>query len=91
MNPVVSDETVMYGMSPPRFSPLTDCTTNYRPVLSSERAPKDEEQSNCLVKERKKKHLVMGPQGVHETKTDKTTNLRSQHQLNSIWTYGIQL
>jgi hypothetical protein len=31
-------------LSPPRLLPLTDCTTNYRPVLSSERAHENEEQ-----------------------------------------------
>jgi hypothetical protein len=40
----VSDETVMYVQYV--------CTTNYWPILSSERAPQDEEQSNCLAKER---------------------------------------
>jgi hypothetical protein len=69
-------------MSPPQFWPLTDCTTNYRPVLSSERTPKDEEQSNCPAKERKNKNLVMGPKGVPNTKTDRPTDRRSQHQLN---------
>jgi hypothetical protein len=34
-------------------------TTNYRPALSSEREPQ-EEQSNCPAKERKEKNLVMG-------------------------------
>jgi hypothetical protein len=72
-------------LSPPRLWPLTDCTTNYRPVLSSERAPHDEEQSNCPAKKRKKKkkELVMSPKGVPETKTDKPNDSRSQHQLNS--------
>jgi hypothetical protein len=51
--------------------------------LSSERAPQDEEQSNCPAKERKKKYLVMGPKGVPDTKTDKPTDRQSQHQLNS--------
>jgi hypothetical protein len=50
-NRVVSDETVM---SPPRLWPLTDCITNYRSVLSSERAPQGEEQSSFPAKERKK-------------------------------------
>jgi hypothetical protein len=36
--------------SPPRLWPLTDCTTNYRPVLSSQRAPQDKEQSNFPAK-----------------------------------------
>jgi hypothetical protein len=33
---------------------------NYKPVLSSERAPLNEEQSNCPAKERKKKNLIIG-------------------------------
>jgi hypothetical protein len=33
---------------------MTDCTTHYNPVLSSDRAPKDEEQRNFPAKERKK-------------------------------------
>jgi hypothetical protein len=72
-------------MSPPWFWPLTDCTTNYRPVLSSERAPQDEEQKNCPAKEKKKKNLVMNPKGVTDTKTDRPTDRRSQHQPNSFW------
>jgi hypothetical protein len=68
-------------MSPSRLWPLTDCTINYRPVLSSERAPQDEEQRNCPAK---KKNLVMGPKGVPDTKTDRPTDRRSQHQLNSM-------
>jgi hypothetical protein len=43
-------------------------------VLSSERAPQDEEQSNCPSKERKKKNLVMGPKGTPDTKTDRSTD-----------------
>jgi hypothetical protein len=39
-------------------------TIDYRPVLSSERAHQDEEQSNCPAKEKKKKNLLMGPEGV---------------------------
>jgi hypothetical protein len=38
----------------------TQVTTNYRPVLSSERTPQDEEQSKFPAKERKKENLVMG-------------------------------
>jgi hypothetical protein len=70
-------------MSPPQLWPLADYTTNYRPVVSSERAPQDEEQSNCPAKERKKKNLVMGPKEMPDGKTDRTTDRRSQHQLNS--------
>jgi hypothetical protein len=40
--------------SPPRLWPLTDCTINYRPVLSSKRAPQDEGQSNFPAKETKR-------------------------------------
>jgi hypothetical protein len=35
----VSDETVEYGYGSERFGPLSDYAANYRPVLSSERAP----------------------------------------------------
>jgi hypothetical protein len=69
-------------VSPPQLCPVTDCTTNYRPVLSSERALYNEEQSNYPTKERKKKNLVMGPKGVPDTKADRTTDRRSQ-QLDS--------
>jgi hypothetical protein len=60
-------------MSPPRLWPLTDCNTNYRPVLLPERASQDEEQSNCPAKEKRKEkkerktNLVMGPKGVPDT------------------------
>jgi hypothetical protein len=56
-------------MSPLQFWPLTDSTTNYRPVLLSERELKDEKQSNFQAKKRKKLNLVMGPKGVPDTKT----------------------
>jgi hypothetical protein len=70
-------------MSLLRLWQLTDCTTNYRPILSSERAPQDEGQSNCPGKERKKKNLVMGPKGVPDIKMDRPTDRRSQHQLDT--------
>jgi hypothetical protein len=73
----------MYVMSPPRLTDcITNCITNHRPVLSSERAPQDEEQSNSTAKERKKKNVVMGPKVVPDTKTYRPTDRRSQHQLN---------
>jgi hypothetical protein len=40
------------------------------------------EQSNCPVKRRKKKSLVMGQKKVADTKTDRPTDSRLQHQLN---------
>jgi hypothetical protein len=49
------------------FFQIVICISVYRPVLSSERAPQDEEQNNCPAKERKKKNLVMGPKGVPKT------------------------
>jgi hypothetical protein len=64
---------------------MTDCSTNYRPVLSSERAPQDEEQSNCREKEREI-NLVIGPRGVPDTKTDRPTD-RLSHQLSSVRVY----
>jgi hypothetical protein len=71
------------AMSIPLVWPLTDFTTNCRPVLSSERAPQDEEQSTCPTREKKKENLVMGPKGVPDTKTDRPTDRRSQNQLIS--------
>jgi hypothetical protein len=50
------------------------CTANYRPALSSERAPQDEEQSNFPAKERKQQNLVMDPKGVPDTKTPGLTD-----------------
>jgi hypothetical protein len=41
-NPVVSNETAMYDYES-SATLTTDSTTNYRPVLSSERAPQDKE------------------------------------------------
>jgi hypothetical protein len=72
-------------MNPPRLWPLTDCTTNYRPVLSSGKASQDEKQSNCLAKEKMKKNLVMGQKRMPDTKKDRPTDRQSQHQLN--WTH----
>jgi hypothetical protein len=56
-NPVVSDETIMYGYE----SSGTLTTDNYRPVLSSERAPQDEEQSDCPAKKRNRKIWSWAP------------------------------
>jgi hypothetical protein len=50
-------------MSPPRLWPLADCTTNYRPVLSSERAPQDEEQKNFPAKKGKSEIWSWAPNG----------------------------
>jgi hypothetical protein len=48
--------------SPPRLWPLTDCTTNCRPVISSERAHQDEEQGNFPAKQKEKVKSGRGPQ-----------------------------
>jgi hypothetical protein len=53
-NAVVSDETVMYGYESSATLTTDRLHYKYRPVLSSERAPQDEEQSNFLAKERKR-------------------------------------
>jgi hypothetical protein len=51
-------------MSPPRIWPLTDCTTNYGPILSSERKQQDDEQSKCPVKrEERRKIWSWAPKG----------------------------
>jgi hypothetical protein len=41
-------------MNHPRLSPLTDCATSYRRVLSSERALQEEEQLSGKRKEKEK-------------------------------------
>jgi hypothetical protein len=46
-NPVVSEETVMYGCESSATLTTDRLHYNYRPVLSSEKASQDEEQSNC--------------------------------------------
>jgi hypothetical protein len=35
----VSDEKVKYGYGSARLGPLSDCSANCRPILSSERVP----------------------------------------------------
>jgi hypothetical protein len=40
-------------MDPVRFGPVSDCTVNYRPVLSSERAPNYNNQAIVRQKNRK--------------------------------------
>jgi hypothetical protein len=52
-NPVVSDETVIYGYESSATLTTDRLPINYRPVLLSERVSQDEEQSNFLAKERK--------------------------------------
>jgi hypothetical protein len=69
-NLVVSDETVIYDYE--SFATLTTDRLHYklqtRPLVregaSKRRAMK------CPIKGRKKKNLVMGPNGVPDTKTD---------------------
>jgi hypothetical protein len=77
-NPVVSDETVLYGYGPSVTLAIDRMhyKLHTRPLVR-EGAP-EEEQSNSLTKERKKKNLVMGPKGVPNTKTDRPTDRRSQ-------------
>jgi hypothetical protein len=73
-------------MNPPRLWPLTDCTANYRPVLSSERAPQNEEQSNCPVKEGIRKIFSWAPRCPTPGHTDWLT---VGHNFNS--TQGLPL
>jgi hypothetical protein len=78
-NPVVSDETVMYESS---ATPTTDrlhYTLQTHPLVRE--GALDENKSNCPAKDRKKKNLVMGSDGVPDTKMDRPTD-RSQYQLN---------
>jgi hypothetical protein len=90
-NPVVSDETVMYGYE--SSATLTTDRLHYklqtRPLVRE--GVQDEEQSNCTAKGRKKQNVVMGPKEVSYTKTDRPTDRRSQHELNSTTSSGIEL
>jgi hypothetical protein len=65
---------------------LTTDTLDYklqtRPIVRQ--GARDEEETNCRAKERKKKNLAVGPKEVPDTKMDRPTDRRSQHQLNSI-------
>jgi hypothetical protein len=63
-NPVVSDETVIYGYE----SSATQATDRLHYKLQTHPL-QDEEQSNFPAKESKRKNLVMGPKGVPDTKT----------------------
>jgi hypothetical protein len=76
-NPVVSDETVMYGYE--SSVTLTTDRLHYKLQTRSlvRGAPQDEERSNFPTKERKKKNLVVGPKGVSDTKMDRSTDHRS--------------
>jgi hypothetical protein len=49
--------------SPPRLWPLTDCTANCRPVLSSERAPKEKRKAIFREKKGKSKIWSWAPKG----------------------------
>jgi hypothetical protein len=49
--------------SPPRLWPLTDCTANCRPVLSSEKAPKEKRKAIFRRKKGKSKIWSWAPKG----------------------------
>jgi hypothetical protein len=72
-NPLVSDETVMYGYE--SSATLTTDRLHYKlqagPLVRE--APKNEEQSK-----RKGENLVMGPKGVPDTKTDRLSVITSR-------------
>jgi hypothetical protein len=65
---------------PVRLWPVSDCTANYRPVLSSEREPyMKKKESNYHSKKLKFDHLSQkGP----DTKTNWPTDRRSQIKFN---------
>jgi hypothetical protein len=54
-------------MGPARLGAVSDCTANYRPVFSDERTPHF--NNDAIVRLKKIKNLVMGPQGGLNTKT----------------------
>jgi hypothetical protein len=72
-NPLVSDETVMYGYE--SSATLTTDRLQYklqtRPLVRED--AQDEEQSNCPGE----KNMVMGPKGVPDTKTYRLTECQS--------------
>jgi hypothetical protein len=67
-------------MGPARLLPVSDCTANYRSVLSSGRAPYIKREKE-LVKQRKLKS-GHGPQRGSEATTNWLTDRRSQYNLN---------
>jgi hypothetical protein len=71
----VSDETVKYGYWALITWPVSDCTVNYRPVFSSEKAPSKEEQDTNLVK---------GPKGRPDTQKNWSTDCRQQEELQHL-------
>jgi hypothetical protein len=82
-NAIVSDETVMYGYE---FSAtLTTYRLHYklhtRPLVGEGAPSRRAKQLSSEGKEKEKSGH--GPKGVPETKTDRPTDRRSQHQLNS--------
>jgi hypothetical protein len=56
-NPGVSDETIMYGYESSGLLPLTFCTTNYRPVLSSERVTPGRKAKQFFGKKKGKRKI----------------------------------
>jgi hypothetical protein len=78
-NPVVSDETVMNG-----YESSATVTTDRLPYkLQTRPLVREGAPRNCPAKERKKKNVAMSLKGVSDTKTDRPTDRRSQHRLNS--------
>jgi hypothetical protein len=84
-NPVVSDETVMYGYE--SSATLTTDRLHYKLQTRSlvrECSPRQRaKQLSCKRKEQEKDKSGHGPKGVSDTKTDVSTDRRSQLQLNS--------
>jgi hypothetical protein len=64
------------------WRPWRDSFELHTRPLVRESAPQEEEQSNCLTTERKRKNLLMGPRGLHDTKTDWPTYCLFQYQEN---------
>jgi hypothetical protein len=63
-------------MSPARLEPVSDCTANYRPVLSSERAPYIKNQGTVRLKRRTGK-VVMRPKIGPDAKIGWSTDRQS--------------
>jgi hypothetical protein len=68
-------------MSSEGFLPVSVCTVNYRPTLSSEREHYMKKQ--VFVRKKKILNLIMGPKEGPDTKTNWPTDRRSQNQLTN--------
>jgi hypothetical protein len=77
----VSHETVKYGYWVLLTWLVSECTVNYRPVFSSERAPW--KKNNVIVKQKEEQDKICSrcPKGRPDTRTYWSTDCRPQEEL----------